>query len=86
MKASELYCANITTSFIARMEDGSLRWVKGDFSGVEDSGPSEVWFQLNLEKSKEILAKSDNPYLVTPIFQPTGISLCLGTLNAALPD
>ena len=86
MKAAELYCAKITPRFIARMEDGTLRWVKGDFTGVEDNGPSEVWFQMNLVKSKEILANSDNPYLVTPIFQPTGISLCLGTLNAALPD
>ena len=86
MKASELYGANITTTFIARMEDGTLRWVKSDFSGVEDTGPSEAWFELNYKISKEMLANSEIPYLVTPIFQPTGVSLCLGTLNAALPD
>ena len=86
MKAAELYCAKITPRFIARMEDGTLRWVKGDFSGVEENGPSEAWFQLNYKISKEMLANSEIPYLVTPIFQPTGASLCLGTLNAALPD
>ena len=86
MKESELYGANITTSFIARMEDGTLRWVKSDFSGVEDSGPSKAWFELNYKKSKAILAKPVNPYTVTPIFECTGISLCLETLNDSLPD
>ena len=86
MKAAELYCAKITPRFIARMEDGTLRWVKGDFSGVEDNGPSEAWFELNYKKSKAILAKPVNPYTVTPIFECTGISLCLETLNDSLPD
>jgi len=75
MRARTLWMAAATTSYIAEMDDGSLRWVIADFGGVLPTGPNPNWFAR--ERTAECA------FWKGPAVQAAPDAL-LNTLNASL--
>ena len=45
MKAESIWMCCGTNRYVAQMADGSLRWVRPDFQGVDSTGPMVAWFE-----------------------------------------
>jgi hypothetical protein len=76
MLAKQVYMSVSTPTYIAEMEDGSLRWVRPDFQGVWNDGPDRGWFDRGLKARSITWAGKKS---IIPAEAPF-----LGTLNKAL--
>jgi hypothetical protein len=76
MKAIQLYMSVSTPTYIAELEDSTLRWVRPDFGGLLDGGPCRQWFDRGLR------ARSAS-WGGKPSIEPAH-EVMLNTLNRAL--
>ena len=68
-----------TPTYIAELEDNSLRWVRPDFGGLLDGCPDRGWFERGLRSKTRVW--EGNSIMLPP---PEEHRVLLNTLNRAL--